>query len=415
MGNNAVFLEALTLQLARELRFDGAERHFIEVLMEGEGAPRIREAVQWMPEYVEELVASGRWRPRDLKEWKWLAVIALWDELQARMPRSLELGMALENGPTRYIGAGLLFTPDQPLFDVLAEGFRNDDPNNRAYSALAVSANGHEDYIGALRAMMDDPHPWPRVNAIASLVRIDDVQGIQEARDLFSRPPSARRSEAVSYLFEVLDRAAPHPNVLRFVTEMQGTLRGQDRAAVDAILVIHGAQTDTSKIRAVLMELDPFAPELHRGVRALARTRKPEDAAALEALFHRPNSQTVTLDLAAGLAKAGSDEVEPLLRNAAFRLPWSQALLAAGAARACYGDELLVRWIENAPATTPIESCRRIGLALGEFGGPEAVALLKKHGAAAGAGELPASRSRAVFRSALQGAELGVLSRVSSR
>lgn len=184
-------------------------------------------------------------------------------------------------------------------------------------------------------------------------------------------------------------------------------LKGQERADADAILVLHGAQGDTSRVRAELMDRDPLSFELHRGVRALAKAPGPEDITVLVELFHRQNTLTVALDLAVGLARAGSDEAEPLLRNAAFSLPWNQSLLAAGAARDLRGNEQLLRWIEIAPATASLESIRRIGHALGEFGGPEAVALLRRRGSAEGKGALAAPRATA----ALQGAQLGLMAR----
>lgn len=411
MASNAVFLEAITLQLARKLKFAGAEEQFFEILLEGEGAPRIREAVQWNPDRVEELVASGRWRPSDLKEWKWLSVMALWGELQARMPRSLELGMALENSPTRYMGAGLLFTQDEPLHDLLAEGFHHDDANNRAYSALAVSANGLPDYVGPLRAMIGDPHPWARANALASLVRLDDAQGTDRAREVFEGRSSPTRSELVPYLFEALDRAAPAPPVIAFLRSLQQDpeteLTAQELAAVDSILILHGAENDRSRVRAGLLTIEPMAPQLPRSVRALAMAPDPEDIALLTELFHRQNTQTVALELVVALALAGSDEAEPLLRSAAFRLPWNQGLLAAGAARVAYGDDALTRWIRIAPEDTPPETIRRLGYALGVFGGEDSLKRLRE---SFGNGESASAVTAARATAALQGAALGALS-----
>lgn len=400
MAGNAVLLEAVTLQLARELRLPGLAGHLREVLVEGEGAPRIMEAVQWMPETVEALVASGEWRPQDLKEWKWLAVMALWHELHESMPKSLELSMALENSPARYIAAGLSFTPDDQLYGILSEGFRHDDPNNRAYSALAVSSNGHEDYMAALRTAFDDPHHWTRANALASLIRLDDVQGIQEALNLFDYPDRRRPVQVISSLFEALERAAPHPNVLKFVAEIAPKLVGVERAAADAILVLHGELRDTVTIREPLLAMSIEAYELPRGVRAISDHPTAEGLAVLVELFHRPQYLQTTVELTVSLAKAGSPEVESLLRTAALTLPWNQALLAAGGARAAYGEETVVRWIEELPEGTAPERARLLGWALGEFGGETAVNRLRK---------LPAQGM------ALLGARLGALAASAPR
>ncbi len=410
MLGNAVFLEAVTLQLARELGLEGAEKYFLEILREGEGAPRIRDIVQVMPARVEELVASGEWRPQDLKEWKWLILTAMREGHHALMPRSMELAMELEESPARWIAAGLQFRPDRPLTEFMAEGFRHADPNNRAYTAVAAAANGFPNYVASVRALLDDPHPWVRSNAVASLVVLGDPQGVQAARELLARPLEVRPAQEVSFLFEALERAAPDENALKFVRELLPGLSGVDRVAAESILVLHGGQTDTVGLCAALLEIDPMVPEIHRCVRALSTTLTGRDAEVLVQLFHRANTQTVALDLVVALAKSGYDEVEPLLRRAAFTLPWNQGLLAAGAAHRAYGEAVLFRWIQSAPDGTPPEVFRRLGWAAAAFGGGPAVQGLRERASDPELG-LPADRRTA----ALQGAEMAGLERPLDR
>ncbi len=413
MLGNAVFLEAVTLQLARELPLEGAEKYFLEILRDGEGAPRIRDVVQLVPDQVEALVASGEWRPQDLKEWKWLVLTAMREGHHAVMPRSLELAMELEDSPARYIAAGLRYRPDMPLRDLLAEGFRHADPNNRAYTAVATAANGHQDYVASVRALVDDPHPWVRANAAASLVVLGDPLGAATLRGFLAQPAEARPTQDIAFLFEALERAAPDENALALVRELLPELSGVDRLAAESILVLHDGELDTNGLGAGLLTLDPMAPEIHRCVRAMSSMLSRgdpglsgEDVGVLVELFHRPNSQTVSLDLVVALGKSGYSEIEPLLQKVAFTLPWNQGLLAAGAAHHAFGEGTLFRWLKSAPEGTSPEVFRRLGWAAAIFGGPEAVQDLRERAFHPQLG-LPVDRRTA----ALQGAELALLER----
>ncbi len=366
---NHSFLEMMTFRVARELGLEGLEPLLFEILKDGEGAPRIREAVKLNAAAVEDLIVRGEWVPQDLKEWKWVTLTALLEELGGALPNSIERSMHLENSPTRYMAAGLLFTEEEPLAEMMAEGFAHTDPRNRAFTAAAVGANGHGRYMPDLRELMADPHPWVRANATASLIRWGDEAAAQKGADLFAQLGDAAKRQEGSLLLEALERAAPDERVIGFVRDLQGAVQGQEGAAVDAILVLHGGATDTARLRAVLPTLSIFAPEVSRGVRALSSRLGPEDVAVMSTLFSREYSEGVGLELAVGLAKAGSLEVEPLLRTAALDLPWNQALIAAGCASAVYGDGVLVRWACEAPKATPAEWIRRLGWAHGAFHG----------------------------------------------
>ncbi len=144
-------------------------------------------------------------------------------------------------------------------------------------------------------------------------------------------------------------------------------------------------------------------------MRALSSTLTGDDVGVLVQLFQRPNSETVSLDLVVALAKAGYVEVEEILHRAAFTLPWNQGLLAAGSVQQAYGNEVLFRWIKEAPEDTAPEVFRRLGWATAAFGGAGAVQDLRERAAHPELG-LSAERRSA----ALQGAELALLERASA-
>ena len=390
LASNKVFLEAMTLLLARDLDFPGAKDHMLEILIEGEGAPRIMEAAQLMPTEMEMLVDSGVWVPQDLKEWRWLVLTILNEELFTMFPQTLLKSMRLENSPTRWIAAGLLYREDRQFKEILDEGLNHEDPTSRAYAAYAAAAVELEDYLGKLKEMCDDPHPWVQANAIAGLIRMGSQIGAERAIDLLATPPEERPKQLSSLLFEVLERAAPDPDVMLFVETIARNLDGADRASADSLLLIHGGLIDSTILRRQLPLISPIMPEAHRGVRGLARNANSEDVKLLARMFPREAAPRMNAELAVALAKSAHRAPEPLLQAAVWTLPYNQSVLAAGCVRATYGEATLIDWVVDPPASAEEEDIRRLGWAIGEWGGVPAVqALQRRLGTTSGA-EIPA-------------------------
>ncbi len=390
LASNKLFLEAMTLLLARDLDFPGAKDHMLEILIEGEGAPRIVEAAQLMPTEMEMLVDSGVWMPQDLKEWRWLVLTILNEELFSKFPQTLLKSMRLENSPTRWIASGLLYREDRQFKEILDEGLNSEDPSSRAYSAYAAAAVELDDYLGKLKEMCDDPHPWVKANAIAGLIRMGSQIGAERAMDILAIPPDERPEQLSSLLFEVLERAAPDPDVMRFVETIARTLDGADRASADSLLLIHGGLIDSTILRRQLPLLSPIMPEAHRGVRGLSRNSNSEDIKLLARMFPREAAPKMNAELAVALAKAAHRAPEPLLQAAVWTLPYNQSVLAAGCVRATYGEATLLDWVVDPPPSAEKEDIRRLGWAIGEWGGVPAVqALQRRLGTTSGA-ELPA-------------------------
>lgn len=390
LSSNKLFLEAMTLLLARDLDFPGAKDHMLEILIEGEGTPRIVEAAQLMPAEMEMLVDSGVWQPQDLKEWRWLVLTILNEELFSKFPQTLLKSMRLENSPTRWIASGLLYREDRQFKEILDEGLNSEDPSSRAYSAYAASAVELVEYLEKLKEMCDDPHPWVQANAIAGLIRMGSQIGVERAVDILALPPEERPDQISSLLFEVLERAAPDPDVMRFVEGISRSLDGADRASADSLLLVHGGLVDSSILRRQLPLLSPIMPEAHRGVRGLSRNSSTEDIKLLARLLPREAAPKMNAELAVALAKAAHRGPEPLFQAAVWTLPYNQSVLAAGCVRATYGEATLLDWVVDPPASADEEDIRRLGWAIGEWGGIPAVqALQRRLGTTSGA-ELPA-------------------------
>ena len=398
LSENKAFLEALTLQLVLDLKLQGAQDHLLESLLDGEGVRRVVVSVQRMPVVIESMVDSGVWRPADWKEWKWLMLTVLFEELEYLFPRTLRL--AVVQPETEAPAVALLQKKEGRYGDLVERSLVNEDPSVRALTAFALGASGNLDYAARLIEVSDDPVAWVRANAIGALVRLGSTAGAVKAARILALPPEQREARMASYLFQVFERSAPDSDVIDFLQDAAPRLKGADRAAVDSILLLHSrAPVETKTLRRELPGMVPTTPEAIIGARALAKRPGARDLRVLARLFPRERAVDMNLELASGLARSGHRSVEPMLQRAVWELPWNLSVLAAGVVRATYGQRTLISWAANPPVDAMEQDVRRLGYAIGEWGGMPAVEALRKRLNSTTGADLPA----------LQGAILGAL------
>ncbi|HVS17975.1 MAG TPA: hypothetical protein VMT18_05195, partial [Planctomycetota bacterium] len=111
--------------------------------------------------------------------------------------------------------------------------------------------------------------------------------------------------------------------------------------------------------------------------------------------FPQENDLEVNMALAEVLMRSGTPDMARFLRNAMRQPPFHRGMLAAALLVELAGIESLRQEVETPPRTARPEDLRRVGFALGEWGGLAQVELL-------------AARV-AVGNAALQGAVLGAL------
>jgi len=400
LRDNRGFLQALVLQLVLDLKLKDAKDHLLESLIDGEGVPRIRVCTQRMPVVIESMIDAGVWRPADQKEWKWLMLTILEHELAYLFPRTLRLA-ATHPEPVVQAGAVALLQESEGQYGDLVEGsISNEKAGVRALAASALGAAGNPDYSPRLIDVANDPDPWVRANAITSLIRMGNAAGTIRAGRILAISPEEREPLMTSWLFEALERAAPDTDIIEFLKDAAPRLEKADRAAVDSILLLYSrAPVDTKVIRRELPGMNPRSPEAIMGARALAARPGARDLRVLARLFPREGADEINLELASGLARSGHRSVEPLLQRAVWELPWNLSVLAAGVVRATYGQRTLISWAANPPVDATEQDVRRLGYAIGEWGGLPAVEALRKRLNSTAGADLPA----------LQGAILGAL------
>lgn len=397
LSQSELFLEALVLRLVTELDVEGAKDHMLEVLLDREGLTRIGAAIKLMPAEVELMVETGVWRPQDRKEWRWLVTTVLHEELHPFFPRSLASALQFDFPMVKVIAAGLLYRADSRFEDILIEAFEGNDPQLRAQAAYVAGASEIVTFVTRLRELLDDKDPWVAANAMGALIRMGSPHAATRAVELLATAPEDRPPLASAFLFEVLARAAPDPEVLTFLDGIHRSLDGPDRAAADSILLISGRSVDTEALRRELPLLNPLTVQAFRGAQALGTSPNERDLRLLARLFPREEAPDINLELAVALTLQGHRAPEPLLRASVWDLPFDQSVLACGVVARTYGLSTLISWVVDPPVKASAEDVRRVGYAVGTIGGERAIEQLQRAlGTTAGA-ELPA----------LQGAILG--------
>jgi len=398
LAKDQKFLEGFVLLCSGRLAHGAARDHMLEVLMASGGpAARIDAAVQLMPEIVERLVDSGVWRPSNRAEWMRLVqAIANGGEWR-RFPATLAAAAVVPE--VRPTVAGLLNRVGSPYEDTLSEAFRSDIARDRANAAFAVGCSAQIDFLPVLRDLTRDPEPWVQANAIIARLRMGDASATPEAEALITAPLELRQVALVSYLFEVFERAAPDRSVVTFLESILPGLRGEDRVNCAAILVLYGRSSDTAVLREALPQMDPGSLDTFRVLRALGRQPTPADLEALALAFPFDGSNIANLYAAAALVRGHHRAVDGLMAAAVWDLDADLAFLAAGVVAETRGTQVLRHWVVRPPQRARAADLRRVGFALGEWGGPKEVdALLRDLGTSTGADE-----------PAYQGATLGML------
>lgn len=384
------FLEALILRLVTELGVDGAKDHVLEILLDGQGLGRIGAAIKLMPAEVELMVETGVWQPRNQNEWRWLVTTVLHEEMQPSFPRALAAALPFEFPLVRVMAAGLLYGSDSRFEDILIEAFDGEDVALRAQAAYVVGASEIVTFAPRLRELLDDPNPWVAANAMGALVRMGSPQAATRAVELLATAPEDRAPSIASFLFEVLARSAPDPEVLTFLESIHESLEGPDRAAADSILLINRRPVSADALRRELPLLNPLTVQAFRGAQALGVSPNEQDLQLLVRLFPREGAPDINLEFAAALALQGHRAPEPLLRAAVWKLSFDYSALACGVVARGYGLDTLITWLLDPPLDATDEDVRRVGYAIGGIGGERAVEQLQKaFGTTAGA-ELPA-------------------------
>jgi HEAT repeat protein len=261
----------------------------------------------------------------------------------------------------------------------------------RAEAARGLGMSRNKEWVSDLERMGDDPAPEVVAAALIGRVQLGDGRAVSDLKEILANPEqTAQRTATV----KALCSAASDNNVVSYIESAMLTSIGPEKLSVEVTLRMRGDLSIGQDLRNVLGDEVDLADRLFL-VQALAENSAHEDLALFEDLFPSQRFPGVNLDLAIALARGGAPEGIDILRKALWSGPMDRSLLAASVLIQHGGLKSIVSELESTPLGVTADALRRVGYALGIFGGLDELDRLR--------------RRRGTSDAALQGAYLGAL------
>lgn len=454
LARDSSFLSRVVYRAAADLNRAGIKDHLLEVTLAGGAPERLRGVVAAMPAELSRMIEEDLYIPTDRREWEALleeierrGIEALcvpilrraWTDPAARTKAMLLLSRARAPGALELVELGLRAA--DPAARVIAVHALAYAPSDKALPLLAGFESDED--LGVQRATLVVQYRLGSEDASSKLREALEIDATQRAIGEASRPKAAAGSErparggrgaggadkaaaepgqkagdkprdaAKSKAASDAPKLTPYPReALQWVEALlpaAGDRRVRDllsvarartpdalRQRVDTELAWHGDARARAALREVLRRQRPSGAAGARAVMALGRGAGLADIELLRELFPLGDEPEVDVELALALIAAREAAVLPLLRSAVWSEPWNRSVLAGALVLHHGGIEALRAEVARPPAGINDRDLRRVGFALGEWGGAVEVDRL--------AGRVSAADP------ALQGALLGALS-----
>ncbi len=386
----AAFRERVVVTAAAGLAPEVLQAHLFELLLTGERAEVLRVAVVHFPAQLERALLAGAWKP-SLEAWR----VMLAEIESARAERRAQglLEIAFRESPELEAQAGLLLVraggdlPWRWVSDQLEAG----GARMRSALAEACGERGEKARIPDLADLLERrPDLAIFGEGLVALARLGHAPAREALDEILKGPASPERDQVVAALARVL-----HDGNLRARAET--VLRREDLAPelrFELELALVGAPVERARLRAALSEGRSLEQRV-RLVRALARTPEAADLELLAGLFPTENERELDVELALALLQNRHPAVDGLLRATLWSDEWNASVLAGGLLVQAGGARALADELGAAPRSAGESDLRRVGFALGQWGGFAALEEL--------------ARTRSEGDPALQGALLGAL------
>jgi hypothetical protein len=393
LAKERAFLDRLVYRTARRLHRPGVPDHFLGALFEDSGEEALRAAVAMLPNELALVIENGLWTPTDEQ---WPIVL---DEIGVRRIESLAeplLRRALERSDVGGLAALLLVRAGDPGGRATLEAaLASSGPELRRRTAESLGDSGQATWLGWLSALRDDADPSVRAAALVAQLQLGHAGARKNLAILLANPELAERESPVPLLVAALARAAETKIVAEVLEESLPSLQGDVRLDAACALALQGRSSGTIVLRQELSARPPAGARGARMVRALGRFPDNSDVQLLLERFPQEDEVDVNTALAEVLLAARTPLIGRFLRAAMWQPPFHRGMLAAALLVELAGIDALRQEVETPQMAARPEDLRRVGFALGAWGGLVQVEVL--------AARVP------VGDPALQGAVLGAL------
>jgi hypothetical protein len=358
------------------------------------GRARLRAAVGVMPSELAELVENDLWRPADADEWN-----VLLDEIDDRHVERLTLPIlraAAEVEAVKFRALALAsLAGDEDLtalYDVDTSRLRVDE---RIQICAAIGARSDPGWLERFATLKEDVNPRVRAAYLVAGFRLGDRRMQHDVETMLADPEEKLHVHVVA----ALCAAAHDPAVAVQLETRLLEAEGDEKTTIATALSLDGHLVGRTHVRAALSTEPPPGGALAvRLVRALRRNAGAEDLEVFQRVFPVEDDRALDRELVLGLMERGDAAVMPILRAGMWNKDFDLSVLASGVFASMSGTHALIEELKGPPPSASSGDLRRVGFALGEWCGVEAVESLAR--------ELRYQSGHP----ALQGALLGVLS-----
>ena len=376
------FLDRVIYRAAARLQRPGIPDHFVEILTKY-GPPAgasgryesMRGALEVMPSEIEELILHEVWLPPDPAAWR-----ILLEEIDAQRLEGLTdgvLGQAFLRVPELEVYAALLLVRGGVAGGLgrLELALRSGSAAERADVALALGRGGFDDYVEDLELMREDGDAELRGKALVGLFLLGLEEAELELRERFEprhsfQPTLAEGDPAEDEAaIDALCGLVELPEVRELLLDFFAGLDEPLHTRVATALTVSGRSEARDVVRSALRAGPPSGEEGARRVRALAAEPTLEDLELLRELFPVEDEPEVNAELALALIGARDPRVMRVLETALWQGPWNRSCLAGAVLIDVAGVEVLRLEVLHPPLQASASDRRRVGFALGQFGG----------------------------------------------
>jgi len=387
---DAAFRERVVLGASGELAPAELGAHLFELLPE-ERPEVLRAAAVTLPAALVAAHEAGQWQP-SLAAWHEVLAAIDAERAERRAPGLLEI--AFRTAPELESEAGLLLVraggdlPWKWVADQLDKG----TPALRSALAEACGDRGEKARIPELSDLLERrPELGIAGEVLVALARLGHPPAREKLAELVKGPASPERDQVALALARVLHDPLVRPRADELLRRED--LAPEQRLELQIGLAAAGAAVDHAPLRTALAA-EPSGARRLGIVRALAMEPEPADLEALATLFPVEDDPELDVALACALVRQRHPSLLALLRTSLWNDAWNVSVLAGGLI-ARVNARALIDELETPPRTAGEADLRRVGFALGEWGGLGAVDEL--------------ARSRSEGDPALQGALFGAL------
>ena len=352
---------------APRVRAPGVKDYMLRGLLEQRGPARLEAAVVVMPVELSQLVANGLWSPRDGGEWVILLDAVAAHRKETLVPEVLRAARRTALAPRAMELLAFGGDPDSSFEAFEASKLRSD-----AKQALcaAIGAAGSAPALRRFDELRSDPDPLVRAAWLVAAMRLGQVKPRTEVERALEDAGDELHAPVVS----ALCRNARDSLCASMLESRLAAARGKEKRQIALALAIEGRYAGRTTVREMLLQDPPPAGRAGAElVVALRRGASSEDLQVFESLFPRGDDRALDLELAIALGQLASPTVVPVLREALWRGSHDISILAAGELAEVHGLHFLHDELASPPADADAGDMRRLGFAIGTWGGIDAV------------------------------------------